>query len=316
MVITNACVARSPCQEHARRNSPLTIHEMFGMDEAQLRDVDPVEMDLAVAKGVWQLRGLDVRRYQGVVDEWANELQEFLHRAEPDFYQNAEHWKNDIHFFRLGGLCYFVVCKLQIRYIDQQREAECILYNNPSDLFMNGVIDTRQGTCGNMATLHLALAWRLGWPVTLACAGNHLYCKFDNGAVRHNIETTNNSERGFQSHPDEYYREIYRLPRIAAECGSDLRALTPREVFGIFFKHRARHRVDVGELVGAERDLLLARNLFPANRMANRMLLGVMAQLNRDRFAPDEAGHPATWRSAQYESGSPPNRTEPGQASC
>jgi hypothetical protein len=32
-----------------------------------------------------------------------------------------------------------------------------------------------------MAALHLALGWRLGWPVSLAVVGWHVILRFDNG---------------------------------------------------------------------------------------------------------------------------------------
>jgi hypothetical protein len=96
---------------------------------------------------------------------------------------------------------------LGVHYRPDQRGVTGVLYTDPSDLCLNGVMDTRQGTCGNMAALHVALAWRLGWPLHLACAGPHMFCRYDDGQVVHNIECTNNGQRGFQSHPDSWYRK-------------------------------------------------------------------------------------------------------------
>jgi len=73
-------------------------------------------------------------------------------------------------------------------------------------------MDTRQGTCGNMATLHVALGWRLGWPVSLACVRSHYICRYDDGGVTYNIEATQAGYGGFKSDPDEYLIEHHALP--------------------------------------------------------------------------------------------------------
>jgi hypothetical protein len=63
-------------------------------------------------------------------------------------------------------------------------------YADPSDVVIKGVMDTRRGTCSNLATLLVALGWRLGWPVSLALAGWRCIVRFDNDAVW-NVEASN-----------------------------------------------------------------------------------------------------------------------------
>ena len=94
-----------------------------------------------------------------------------------------------------------------------------MLYTDPSDLFLNGVIDTRRGTCANMAALHVALGWRLGWPVSLACVASHFVCRYDDGQVTHNIEATQSGHGGFRSDPDEYLIKKHELPPVAIASG-------------------------------------------------------------------------------------------------
>ena len=142
-----------------------------------------------------------------------------------------------------------------------------------------------------MASLHVVLAWRLGWPLHLACAGPHIFCRYDDGEVIHNIECTNNSQGGFQSHPNEHYQDSRGVPDVAIECGSDLRALTPRQMLGLFVGLRGRHREDTGLMAEAETDYLLARTLFPENRRLYMAQVGVSVQLSDRRFHEGEAGH-------------------------
>src|SRR5438132_12660665 len=138
-------------------------------------------------------------------DHWAGEIRKGLPDAEVQFHKTPQDWKNDIHFFRLGVLCWYVDEVLGIRYREDQKDLEQVFYTDPSDLFLNGVMDTRRGTCANMPTLHVALAWRLGWPASLACVWAHLIARFDDGQTTHNIEATNHGRGRFHSHPDNYY---------------------------------------------------------------------------------------------------------------
>jgi hypothetical protein len=159
-------------------------------------------------------------------------------------------------------------------------------------------MDNRQGTCGNMSMVYVALAWRLGWPVSLACAGAHFVCRYDDGEVIHNIEATNNTGTVFHSPPDHYYLSEYNLPEKAVRCGSDLCAVTPREMLGLFFGLRARHLSNVNCLREAEPDYLLARYLFPQNRHLHTSQHENAVQYAIQLFEPYEHGHPielASW---------------------
>ena len=144
--------------------------QLAGCSDAELAATDPLEMNLAAARGVPSLAELDVSYYKGLADGWAAELKRQLPAFEERFWRMPQEWDNDIHMYRLGVLCHFVHNDLGVRYREDQKFAHKIAYTDPGDLFLNGVMDTRRGTCGNMAALHVALGWRLGWPVSLALA--------------------------------------------------------------------------------------------------------------------------------------------------
>ncbi len=242
-------------------------------------------MNLRVALEIPALAGLDVAAYQQTADRWADDLQRELPGAEAQFHAAPGDWKDDLAFFRLGLICWYVDEVLGIRYREDQKDLDTVIYTDPADLFLNGVMDTRRGTCGNMAALHVALGWRLGLPVSLACAGWHVLCRYDDGTVTHNIEATNNGRGGFHSHPDAYYQTVYDIPEEAVRSGSDLRAASPRELLGLFFSFRARHRHDVGLTAAATRDDLRASALFPNNRLLRQRA----AALSRDLAGPGSA---------------------------
>lgn len=264
---------------------------LAGSDE-QLARVDPLVMNLLVAKGIPALADLDIPRYQRRADAMTDAFRAWLATTEPEFLKDLSEWENDINFARLAALCQFLDQGVGIAYKEEQREVTSIRYTDPSDLFVNGVMDTRRGTCGNLAELYLILSWRLGWPVSLACLKSHSFCRYDDGKVTYNIETSHIGLGGFSIRSDESYLEKQHLPAVAISCGSDMRALTPRETLGTFIGARARHLRDTGNTAEAELDYLLARWLFPNSRRLYIDALGVAVRRGERLFEPGEVGSP------------------------
>ncbi len=165
-----------------------------------------------------------------------------------------------------------------------------------------------------MAALHVALGWRLGWPVSLACVRSHYICRYDDGEVTHNIEATQAGYGGFKSDPDDYLIEHYELPPKAISSGSDLRAVNPREMLGIFLGFRGRHMRDTDRLAEAEGDYLLARHLFPTNRKLYLEATEAAVLRSERLFEPGELGSPqslADWLDTRYRMPRPALRAQP-----
>jgi hypothetical protein len=262
--------------EHPRRPGVLTWQQIPNRSDAELGATDPLLLNLLVAQGIPPLSCLDISHYTTQVDAWAADLRRRLPRAEAEFHTTPWDWKNDIHFFRLGMICWYVDQVLGIRYREDQRFVKTIKYTDAADLFVNGVIDTRRGTCATMPVLHVAMAWRLGWhSASLACAGPHIICRYDDGLVTFNIEATKNGGPGFHSHPDQFYIDEYKIAPDAIREGSDLAALRPRQLAGLFFSLRARHWQDTCRGHLERRDAVLAADLYPQNRIIRRRLFEV-----------------------------------------
>lgn len=266
--------------------------ELLGISDAELSNVDPVEMNLLVAKSIPCLAELDIGHYQQLVDGWAEGVRRRLPHAEKVFQQEPRRWKNDVNFIRLAILAEHLDRSVGMRYKEEHEDLKAVWYTDPSDLFLNGVMDTRQGTCSNMALLCIAIGWRLGWPVSLACARAHCFCRFDDGRVTYNLEASRSGRGGFCAPEDEEYIRDYGLSAKAVNSGSDLRALKPREMLGVFVGLRARHMRDIGNLIEAEKDYLLARHLFPVNQYLYSQAMGVAILRGAELFAPDEEGTP------------------------
>jgi hypothetical protein len=154
-----------------------------------------------------------------------------------------------------------------------------------------------------MAALHVAIGRRLRWPVSLACVKSHFICRYDDGKVTYNIEATQSGYGGFKSDPDDYLIQKYDLPPVAIRSGSDLRAITPREMLGVFLGFRARHMRDTGRLQEAEADYLLARRLFPTSRRLYIDAMALVVPRGATLFEPGEVGSPqslAAWLYDEY----------------
>ncbi len=274
------------------RESWPTLGQLLCLSNHELATVDPVVMNLVVAKGIPALADLDIGHYVRLADQWADDLRNRMPALEADFHAAPRDWNEDIDLFRLGLICWYVDVVLGVEYREDQRDVEWVLYTNPSDVFVNGVMDTRRGTCGNMALLQVVLGRRIGLPVSLACVGSHFLCRLDDGTKTINIETTDTGRGGFSSQADQYVLDKHNLPAKAQTCGSDLRAVTPREMLAIFLSARARHLENTDRMAEAEPDYLLARYLFPRNRQLYVAQNRVSVQCSMHLFEPHEQGHP------------------------
>lgn len=173
-----------------------------------------------------------------------------------------------------------------------------VTYRGPEDVFLHGLIDKRLGSCANMAALQLAIGWRLGWPVSLCCLGAHFALRWDDGQSVYTIEPSATGCGAFAVHDDATCLPRLGLPIKAVECGSDLRALTPRETLAVFIGLRARVYENTGRHAEAERDYCLARSLFPNNRYLAYAQQQLSLQRSAEYFEVNERGHPnetAAW---------------------
>jgi hypothetical protein len=270
----------------------LALWQALALEDEALEQADLVVLNLTVARGIKSLEGLEIEKYVDVVDQWTAMFSRWLQGAEANFQKTPEKWKDDIRFFRVAMLAGFLGHVIGIEYIEDQKHSTKVSYTNPSDLFLNGVLDTKRGTCGNMATLHVAICRRMGWPVSLACVKSHYISRFDDGEVIHNIEASKIDKGGIASDTDEFYIEKFKLPAKAVKCGSDLRKLTAREMIATFLVSRGRHHNDSKQSDLADVDFALARHLFPNSRKA--YLSAMLPMINRSYrlFVPHEIGHP------------------------
>jgi hypothetical protein len=81
-----------------------------------------------------------------------------------------------------------------------------VFFGDPVRVFLSGALGpARTGTCASLPVLYVAIGRRLGYPMFLVPAQNHLFARWDDGkGIRVNLEAANTG--GFTTHPDSHYR--------------------------------------------------------------------------------------------------------------
>lgn len=93
--------------------------------------------------------------------------------------------------------------------------------------YINGVIQKKRGTCGNLGAFYIAVAQRLGYPVYAVAAPQHIFARYVEPDGNHkNIEPT--GKGGWSS--DQKYIDDLNIPQAGIDNGVYMRTMTRREL--------------------------------------------------------------------------------------
>jgi regulator of sirC expression with transglutaminase-like and TPR domain len=234
--------------------------------------IDIGQMALVLATEAYP--GLDVKRYGAQLDRLVGEIRRFTEQmrsrtasaAEPDYLIRA---MNTYLYKRLGF------------HYDRDDMYAVQLKNR----YLNGVLDTKSGSCTTLPLLYLALAQRLGYPVVPVAAPQHLFCRYrlPDGTYQ-NVEAT----AGGWS-PDEDYIQSMEIPERGLKNGAYLENMTYRQLLGDLIIENGSLWARQGDFVRAIRYYELGLRLNPKAAEAYRMLGAAYRQLAREyhRMASD-----------------------------
>ena len=278
---------RTTPEDDFARYTQLSARDLVAMSDAELEAMDPLVMNMVVAKGVPELAGIDFASYAKVVDGWAERIGMGVRFGEVEAARTSPAYKADPDIWRAGSMA-IALASTDVG-IGYSRD---VMLSNHADLFVPGLIDTKRGTCSNMPVLYMAVAHRLGWPLKAVVAADHMWCRWDDGIKRFNLEATStiagSGEGSFSTPPDEAYRTDLNIPSKAVEVGSDLSTLSARQTLGVYLQQRSGYFRETGKWAEAEEDILLARLCFPENRDILRNLLMVMDERGKRLYTSDE----------------------------
>jgi Transglutaminase-like superfamily len=248
--------------ERGTGGKPLALHKLLAMDDSSLDRLDPLEVDLAVARTIPGCEWLDVARYKRVVDEWAEHVREETDRHHYRFKGNRAEFKNSLAYFKALTLATVVGQDFKVGY-----DVQSIAFDDPKDLFIHGVIDTRRGTCVSLPVLYMALGHRLGYPIRAVTTSQHMFCRWEDVAAgeRLNIEAANAG--GLADYSDEHYMSWpTKVDPQDVRTGSALKSLTMREFLGVKVASRGDYHWRKGNRAEAQVSYALAHQLYPACR--------------------------------------------------
>jgi hypothetical protein len=291
------------------RLAHISARDLVAMSDAELEAMDPLVMNMVVAREVPELAEIDFTRYARLVDGWADRIGRGLAASEAVESRTSPAYQADPDIWRAGGMA--VALAGPTIGIAYTREIDM---SNHADLFVPGLIDTKRGTCSNMPVLYMAVAHRLGWPLKAVVAADHMWCRWDDGTKRFNLEATSTTAAGgdgaFSTPPDESYRTDLQVSPKAEEVGSDMATLTARQTLGVYLQQRSAYFRETDRWAEAEEDLLLARVCFPENRDIFNSLLLIMGQRAKQLFAPGELARLFDYGPSPAMGASSPRRAE------
>jgi hypothetical protein len=207
-------------------------------DELARRDI--AETNLAVAQDLPGADDLDVARCLETLDRWTDQVGRYVQRSLPYFYRDpAEFWNSEAKF-RILCMVTALQRDLGVGYNPDFIEGPCDASDSRTH-FIHGPLTGFGGTCVNLPVLFVAVGRRLGYPLKLVAAKDHLFVRWRGDEV-FNIEAAG---VGFEPWPDEHYTGPPR-PLSPAELASGeyMRDFTPRQELANFLCERGNVALD------------------------------------------------------------------------
>jgi len=223
--------------------SSLSANEPANANDDKLHDLlkrDDGNIDLALAnwlivEDVPEFIGLTQKSFLERIDAETELVKAAMDRMQSSGYGGTD--PNDPKT-RCRQFCSAII-GLNFGYAQEFREENftkaqlASLYANPNDLFLAGLLQTRQGSCVSIPLLYLVIGQQLGMPVHLVALGKHFFIRWEEPGLRMNIETTSTSKIAWTP-DDSVYLDIEGMKPDQLR-GSDLRNLSNREVVGELF---------------------------------------------------------------------------------
>lgn len=231
---------------------PASVADLLAMTPAELVGVDIGRMNLICAQGLRGSEKLDLSTNLRQLDAWAERVNAETNRFIYQFTEKPEDYKNSEGYFRIMMMITVLQQDLGVHY--NMARVNSPDFSNSQDVFIHGMIGSDNGgTCSSMPILYAAIARRLGYPVFIVKAKEHLFCRWDGvwrgKSDRFNIE---GAGQGMNSFPDEHYL-TWPHPISPAEVkrGEYLRSLDPSETLAMCLAARAYVLEDNGDITAA-----------------------------------------------------------------
>lgn len=225
------------------------LKQIVELSGDELAELDIAAVNLICAAGLPGAHDLDVKRYLDWLDDAAHEIKLTTERNYYRFLENPAAFHNSQAYFCIVCMIEILQTQFGVRYnpkwqgITPHQPVPKEFGHDARDVFIHPIIDGLGGTCGSLPILYIAIGRRLGYPLNVVKASQHLFARWDDPDGRHwhkperfNIEA---SGRGVHLLPDDHYKTWPReLSDEDIEAGIFLNSLSPREELAEFLATR------------------------------------------------------------------------------
>lgn len=215
---------------------------LLNRPDEELQSTDLAEVNLVTACGLPGAEDLDVLRYCGRLGAWVELVRRKTECWWPKFLESPAAFDDSGAKFQMMALVTVLQRDLGVHYNAERQEG---VYDATDSrmLFIHGLLDGQGGTCVTLPVLYAAIGRRLGYPLKLVQAKEHLFVRWQEpGGERFNIGATT---LGFTPRDDDHFRKWPKAISEEEVCqGLFLRNLTPREELATFLRERGQCWLD------------------------------------------------------------------------
>ena len=257
-----------------------TLAELSMMSSEELAQQDLALLNLRAAEGLLGAEKLNVTEVLSTLDRWAQKVKLDTDRNLYRFLQKPDEFHHSEAYYRMLMLVTVLQQDFGVHY--NQERINDIDFTRSQDLFLHGMVGSSNGgTCVSMPVLYTVVARRLGYPVYLVNAKEHLFCRWDVPGERINVEGTN---QGMNSFDDLHYRNWpHPISTQEVESGHYLKSLTNAESFSAFLAARGHCFEDSGN----RSDAAVCYSLAVKHSSNHPMDRSILSQLVRPKTIED-----------------------------
>lgn len=249
-MITQAySITPNTAYEEPAKKKPDYKAELGAMLEKPESEINLTRAHFLIAAEVFPDLNVDVEEQR--IERLAKYIRMAVVENKHLFAKYPERYRSEYKEYLISMLIGAITVDMKIKYTGGKLDNK-----KPELLFINGLLNSKAGTCITMNSLYVILAEKLGWPIHGVVGFDHMFCRWDDKDYKANIEATDSG--GIQS--DEGYIEKLGI-QDQLQNTVYLKSLTKKQMIGQFLYARAMHYKAVGREQSAMADMTIALKL-------------------------------------------------------
>jgi hypothetical protein len=221
-----------------------SLSELLRLSSTQIDECDIARMNLLCAEQLTGAQSLNVDACLVTLERWVSAVHRFCGDSRAEYERNPAEYNHHEGFFCFLSMTTLLKHPhgLGVRY--QPTAVGNFDFSDSRDDLLHGLLTRRLGTCTSLPVLFVAMGRRLGWPMHLAIAKQHVFCQWVNEDGSH-VNLEGSCPGGGTMFPDDHYHAWPAvLTRDDLASGRYLRRLTAAESLALFLETRGHCLVD------------------------------------------------------------------------